>query len=251
MDLGMKLKELRSSKGLNQSEVAKMLNIDRSTYGKYETGDSSPDYEKLNKLASFFNVSTDYLLGKTAFKKPTELFEYWSGHNNPYFESPFDFGELLKKERELQGVQQEEVSEALGITVSDVDDIEDGVLPLNYAWAEKYANFLGTSVRQIFIDNGMDVSLNDIPLERLRYYQGQGMDENEMSIAERKFRKAEYHDAMNDPYPRRHLNHKNDIETIAAHRNADDDEEWTEEELKQIEEFKEFVRSRRKQTKGE
>lgn len=38
-----------------------------------------------------------------------------------------------------------------------------------------------------------------------------------------------------------------DIETIAAHREADDDEEWTEEELKLIEEFKEFVRSQRKQ----
>ena len=44
-------------------------------------------------------------------------------------------------------------------------------------------------------------------------------------------------DAVND----------NDIETIAAHREGDD--EWTEEELKLIEEFKEFVRSQRKQRK--
>lgn len=63
MSLGKTLKELRLSKKLNQSDLAKLLNIDRTTYGKYETGDSSPDYDKLLKLADFFGVSTDYLLG--------------------------------------------------------------------------------------------------------------------------------------------------------------------------------------------
>lgn len=64
MSLGKTLKELRLSKKLNQSDLAKLLNIDRTTYGKYETGDSSPDYDKLLTLADFFGVSTDYLLGR-------------------------------------------------------------------------------------------------------------------------------------------------------------------------------------------
>jgi transcriptional regulator with XRE-family HTH domain len=72
MDLGKRLRELRLEKGLNQIDVANILGIERSTYGKYETGDSSPDYEKLLKLADFYNVSTDYILGKTNIKDPIE-----------------------------------------------------------------------------------------------------------------------------------------------------------------------------------
>lgn len=63
MSLGEKLKSLRTSKKMSQQDVASLLGIERSTYGKYETGDSSPDYGKLVKLAAFFNVTTDYLLG--------------------------------------------------------------------------------------------------------------------------------------------------------------------------------------------
>ena len=72
MDLGKRLRELRLEKGLNQIDVANILGIERSTYGKYETGDSSPDYEKLLKLADFYNVSRDYILGKTNIKDPIE-----------------------------------------------------------------------------------------------------------------------------------------------------------------------------------
>jgi transcriptional regulator with XRE-family HTH domain len=72
MILGKRLKELRILKKLNQIDVASVLGIERSTYGKYETGDSSPDYEKLIQLADFFGVSVDYLLGKTNIKAPIE-----------------------------------------------------------------------------------------------------------------------------------------------------------------------------------
>ncbi len=63
--LGARLKELRSLKGVNQNDVAAYLNVDRSTYGKYETGDSAPDYDKLVMLANYYDVSVDYLLGRT------------------------------------------------------------------------------------------------------------------------------------------------------------------------------------------
>jgi len=64
MNTGKRLKELRLEKGLNQIDVANILGVDRSTYGKYETGDSSPDYEKLLYLADFYNTSTDYIRSK-------------------------------------------------------------------------------------------------------------------------------------------------------------------------------------------
>lgn len=73
MELGKRLKELRTLKNLNQSDLANMLGIERSTYGKYETGDSSPDYEKLLILADFFEVSVDQLLGRTTSPAPTHI----------------------------------------------------------------------------------------------------------------------------------------------------------------------------------
>lgn len=61
------LKELRKEKGLRQRDVADFLGVDRTTYVKYETGANEPDIDVIKKLADFFGVSTDYLLGKTVY----------------------------------------------------------------------------------------------------------------------------------------------------------------------------------------
>ena len=61
MDAGAKLKALREKKGLSQADCAKAMNIDRTTYAKYEAGGSIR--RNVEKLAAFFNVSADYLLG--------------------------------------------------------------------------------------------------------------------------------------------------------------------------------------------
>jgi transcriptional regulator with XRE-family HTH domain len=58
-----RLRELRKEKSETQSEVAASMGVDRSTYGKYETGDSFPDIDKLMWLATYFNVTVDYILG--------------------------------------------------------------------------------------------------------------------------------------------------------------------------------------------
>ncbi len=58
-------KRLRISAGLTQVEMAGRLGISRSTIGMYETGAREPDFETFEKIADFFNVDTDYLLGRT------------------------------------------------------------------------------------------------------------------------------------------------------------------------------------------
>lgn len=65
MKLNVRLKKLRKSKKMTQEQLSNKLGIKRSTYAKYETGENEPDYEMLQKLANFFDVSTDYLLGFT------------------------------------------------------------------------------------------------------------------------------------------------------------------------------------------
>lgn len=57
-----------------QKDVAALLGIDRTTYVKYESGASEPNYETLLKLAEIFGVSTDYILGRDE-KKPAPISE--------------------------------------------------------------------------------------------------------------------------------------------------------------------------------
>lgn len=59
-----RLKELRLKKKLLQKDVADYLGVNRTTYVKYETGASQPDNDTLSRLADFFGVSVDYLLGR-------------------------------------------------------------------------------------------------------------------------------------------------------------------------------------------
>lgn len=59
----LRLKQLRLKKGMSQSELGKIINVSPSTIGMYEQERRIPEVTTLKKLASFFNVSIDYLLG--------------------------------------------------------------------------------------------------------------------------------------------------------------------------------------------
>lgn len=60
-----RLKELRSDKKCTQQEISNKTEISRSVISEYESGKSEPTASVLVKLANFFDVSTDYLLGRT------------------------------------------------------------------------------------------------------------------------------------------------------------------------------------------
>ena len=64
MDFKGRLKELRQQRGLSQSDLAKKLNISKSTISMLEVGARQPSIEMLEQIADFFNVSLDYLNGK-------------------------------------------------------------------------------------------------------------------------------------------------------------------------------------------
>ena len=59
----MRLKELREEKKLTQAAVAEYLNVKQNTYSQYETEKHQLPIEILIKLAKFYKVSTDYILG--------------------------------------------------------------------------------------------------------------------------------------------------------------------------------------------
>lgn len=63
---------MRKAKGITQIEFAKVFNIAKGTVGNWETGKREPDNETLLRIAEYFNVSVDYLLGREdKQKEPT------------------------------------------------------------------------------------------------------------------------------------------------------------------------------------
>lgn len=70
MDFPSRLKKLRKDKGITQQELANALNRDRSTVGGYESERKEPDFETLCAIAEYFDVSLDYILGRTDIKYP-------------------------------------------------------------------------------------------------------------------------------------------------------------------------------------
>lgn len=62
---GERLRSLRIKKEITQSELAKTLKVAPSTISMYEQGKRDPDTQALSFLADFFDVSVDYLLGRT------------------------------------------------------------------------------------------------------------------------------------------------------------------------------------------
>lgn len=75
----IRLKELRANikatkgKKVSQQDLAKALNVSRSTVSMWETGASDPDTDSLQKIASYFSVSVDYLLGYNILEENKKL----------------------------------------------------------------------------------------------------------------------------------------------------------------------------------
>lgn len=61
---GTRFKELREERGLNQSDIAKELGVIKQAISNYEKNDREPEFADLVKIANYFNVSIDYLLGR-------------------------------------------------------------------------------------------------------------------------------------------------------------------------------------------
>lgn len=69
MTTGERLTELRNKLGLSQEQMADKLGVKRSTYAKWEKDINKPT-RKVNDIAAYFHVTTDYILGRTA--QPTQ-----------------------------------------------------------------------------------------------------------------------------------------------------------------------------------
>lgn len=145
-----RIKELRCNRGINMREAAKLLDIPYTTYVNYEKGLREPNSEMLIHLATFFNVSVDYLIGRmekintmdsginlgmpikiNKFKKELGLTNAQLSQKSGVPLSTLDkitSGTTL--DPKLETVRA--IAKALGKTLDDFDDVEEKVSPPLY-----------------------------------------------------------------------------------------------------------------------
>lgn len=78
---GGKLRNLRKENGEFQSDLAKEINVDISMISLWETGKNYPEVKKLIEIAEHYNVSIDYLLGRTENKNVNNNYNNYGIHN--------------------------------------------------------------------------------------------------------------------------------------------------------------------------
>ena len=62
-----KLREIRETRGLTQTQMSKIMRVSRVSYCNYENGINEPSLESLILVADYFHVSVDYLLGRNGY----------------------------------------------------------------------------------------------------------------------------------------------------------------------------------------
>ena len=73
--VGAIITKLRKEKEVGQKELAVLLNMSVATISNYEKGVHSPDLSTVCKLADYFQVTTDYLLGRTSYRCAPEVLD--------------------------------------------------------------------------------------------------------------------------------------------------------------------------------
>lgn len=123
MNLSKKIYELRKASGMSQEQLAEKINVSRQSISKWESGESSPEIERLIELSNVFDVSTDYLLKSSEVDELTIRTE-----------------RLEKGQNDLKSkVQQEHLKHARILNVALVYAVAMAVffflqLPLPYLW---------------------------------------------------------------------------------------------------------------------
>jgi len=121
MKFSHRLRKLRKENNLTQKDLAEQINVDRATIAGYETKGKEPAYDKLEKLANYFNVSIDYLLGRSDIKTPEEHLQKLFKDDPELVEILEDFKndkDRLMTFKELRKLDNESLKEILNIIKS-------------------------------------------------------------------------------------------------------------------------------------
>lgn len=163
--IGRRIKELRTENGLTQQELAKISNVSSMSISFYENEQRKPDSEFIIACSRFFDVSTDYLLGKT-YKRRIPREERFGA-----------FSKRLKHVRELKGISQRQAAEDLNISPQNLSYYENG-RDAGYGLLVRMARYYDVTVEYLIgaspvmqrenVDINKDIGLNDKTINLLR-----------------------------------------------------------------------------------
>lgn len=143
MKIGDIIRSLRIENSITQKELADKLSISPSTIGMYEQNRRIPDVEALIKLASYFGVQVDYLLGITSDRIPDTDLEW----RYPHVENRL--GTLLSKYRFKNNLTEKDFAEKLNISEELEKQIEIGIYIPSINLLQKIANITGYDIDYI------------------------------------------------------------------------------------------------------
>lgn len=146
--INISLKQLRNEHHLTQANLAKILGIAPTTLAAYEQGKSEPNIETLTKLANYFNVSIDYLLGLTDVKTTNLDVAYMSdylGLKERSIETLHQYIQLSKKDSKRISQTLDTLNILLAPDVEILDHISDY---LNFS-ATHFKNFYDEDVSSL------------------------------------------------------------------------------------------------------
>lgn len=155
---GRRLKELRKKHGITQKELADFLHITAKAISFYELGEREPSNGDLIKMADYFEVSTDYLLGhhdkKTSEGKSWEAPAQVDGDH--VVSQITSFGAVLKSLRKYKKITQAELAHATRLTVSAISMYENGNREPNFKTLELLSDYFQVD---------MNILLGTAPIE--------------------------------------------------------------------------------------
>lgn len=140
---GKRIVELRKKEGITQVELAEKIGISRAALSLYELEKREPDINTLTKLASYFGVQVDYLLGIIINRIPDTDLEW----RYPHVENRL--GTLLSKYRFKNNLTEKDFAEKLNISEELEKQIEIGIYIPSINLLQKIANITGYDIDYI------------------------------------------------------------------------------------------------------
>lgn len=132
-----RLKQLRNKAGLTQTEMCSMFGVAQNTYSQWETDKREPDFKTLSRIADYFHVSVDYLLGRDSAAGPAPS---------------LSVAQNLKHYRKLAGLRTVQAAQLAGVPGKRWLDWEQG-------------NALPTDEELAFAAAALEVSVDDLRAE--------------------------------------------------------------------------------------
>jgi transcriptional regulator with XRE-family HTH domain len=124
---GERLARLRKISKLSQSELSSRLKIAKSTLAMYETNKREPSFETIEKIANYFNTSTDYLLGRSEDSNPKKT--YYELLNQYIQQSGLTINEIHDEFEKLKPKEVGATNSFSDITLEYLSSLTKGTLP--------------------------------------------------------------------------------------------------------------------------